>query len=110
MQGYVLHGIGDIRLEEVEKPKPEKGMVLVKVMAAGICGSDIPRIYQTGAHRMPLIPGHEFSGRVEALGEGVSETWLGKRVGIFPLMPCGTCPQCLKKQYEMCQHYNYMRN
>ena len=108
MQGYVLHGIGDIRLEKLEKPKPEKGMVLVKVMAAGICGSDIPRIYQTGAHRMPLIPGHEFSGRVEALGECVSETWLGKRVGIFPLMPCGTCPQCLKKQYEMCQHYNYL--
>lgn len=108
MKAYVLHGIADLRYEEVEKTKAGPGEVLVKVMAAGICGSDIPRIYRTGAYHHPLIPGHEFSGQVDEVGEGVSMEWQGKRVGIFPLIPCMKCPSCLKKKYEMCSHYNYL--
>ena len=49
MKAWVLHGIDDIRLEEVEKPQPGEREVLVEVKAAGICGSDIPRIYQNGS-------------------------------------------------------------
>ena len=49
MKAYVLHGISDMKYEEIETPKVQKGEVLVKVRAAGICGSDIPRIYRTGA-------------------------------------------------------------
>ncbi|MGN0385607.1 MAG: galactitol-1-phosphate 5-dehydrogenase [Lachnospiraceae bacterium] len=108
MKAYVLHGIADLRYEEVEKPKAGPGEVLVKVMAAGICGSDIPRIYKTGAYHHPLIPGHEFSGQVAEVGEGVSKEWQGKRVGIFPLIPCMKCSSCFKKKYEMCSHYNYL--
>lgn len=108
MQAQVLYGIGDIRREVVDRPKLRENMVLVKVMAAGICGSDIPRIYQTGAHKMPLIPGHEFSGLVEETGAGADVKWKGKRVGIFPLIPCMKCPQCLKRRYEMCQSYDYL--
>ena len=108
MQAYVLHSIGAMRLETMERPKLRENTVLVKVMAAGICGSDVPRIYQTGAHRMPLVPGHEFSGVVEEVGKAVDPKWLEKRVGIFPLMPCMECPQCRKKQYETCQNYNYL--
>ena len=55
MKAQVLHGIGDIRYEETDKPRIEKGWVLVKVKAAGVCGSDIPRIYKTGAHVLSLI-------------------------------------------------------
>ncbi|MEY8338986.1 galactitol-1-phosphate 5-dehydrogenase [Lachnospiraceae bacterium 62-35] len=121
MKAWVLHDIGDIRLESVKDPALKEGEVLVAVKAAGICGSDIPRIYRTGAYSYPLIPGHEFSGivvdgkKAVRAGEagigsdmGTEKRWLGKRVGIFPLIPCNTCLPCRKKQYEMCRHYSYL--
>jgi len=108
MKAWVLHRAGNIRYEEVRKPEPGEGEVLVAVKAAGICGSDIPRIYQNGAHRMPLIPGHEFSGKVAELGKGAGQEWLHKRVGVFPLIPCRECIACRKGQYEMCRSYSYL--
>ncbi|MBR1634554.1 MAG: galactitol-1-phosphate 5-dehydrogenase [Lachnospiraceae bacterium] len=108
MKAWKLHGINDIRFGEAEYPVPKDDEVLVKVKAAGICGSDIPRIYETGAHQMPLIPGHEFSGEVRDIGKDVSEKWIGKRVGVFPLIPCGKCPMCRQKKYEMCRDYDYL--
>lgn len=108
MKAWVLHGAGDLRPEIIERPTPTEGEVLVRVKGAGICGSDIPRIYQTGAHIHPLIPGHEFSGVVEELGTGAEESWLGQRVGVFPLIPCRTCGPCRNRQYEMCRHYSYL--
>lgn len=108
MKAYVLHGIGDLRYDEVELPVLEEDTVLVEVQAMGICGSDIPRIYRTGAYSHPLIPGHEFAGKVAQIGKSVEKDWLNKRVGVFPMMPCMKCPQCLRKQYEMCSNYNYL--
>lgn len=99
MKAWVLHNINDFRYEEVGMPEVRDSQVMVKVQACGICGSDIPRVYKDGAHNMPLIIGHEFAGEVV-------ET--GKRVGIFPLIPCGNCQPCQKKQYEMCRNYNYL--
>lgn len=108
MKAWILHSIGDIKLEDTDIPVPEKGEVLLKVMATGICGSDIPRIYSTGAHNMPLIPGHELSGIVDKVGEGVDTTWAGKRVGVFPLIPCNECEPCKAGHYELCRHYDYL--
>ena len=108
MKGYVLHGIDDLHFKEVVKPVPKNGEVLVKVMAAGICGSDIPRIFTTGAHNHPLIPGHEFSGQVVDAGSSADKKWIGKRVGVFPLIPCNSCPPCKKNLFEMCRNYNYL--
>jgi len=108
MKAWVLHSIGDIRYEEVSMPEPKEGEVLVAVKAAGICGSDIPRIYQNGAHKMPLIPGHEFSGQVVKVAADVDACWLQKRVGVFPLIPCRECIACEKEAYEMCRNYNYL--
>lgn len=108
MKAWVLHDKKDIRWEDREKPVPGEGEVLVRVLAVGICGSDIPRIYRDGAHRMPLVPGHEFSGEVAEIGSGVSGEWLGRRVGVFPLIPCGTCAACERERYEMCRHYGYL--
>lgn len=108
MKAWVLHGIADLRLENVEVPKPGKGEVLVAVKAAGICGSDIPRIYRTGTYTFPTIPGHEFAGVVAEIGEGVSPGWQGKHVGVYPLIPCRNCVPCRKKQYEMCRQYGYL--
>lgn len=108
MKGYVLKKIGDITYDEIEKPELAENEVLVKVAAAGICGSDIPRIYETGAHRMPLVIGHEFSGKVIKCGSKVEGDWLQKRVGVFPLIPCRKCECCRNKQYEMCEDYDYL--
>lgn len=108
MEAWVLHDIGRICFEDVDMPQPMDDEVLVEVRAAGICGSDIPRIYQTGAHVHPLIPGHEFSGRVVRVGKNVDAGWLDERVGIFPLIPCGHCAACQKQRYELCRDYSYL--
>lgn len=108
MKAYVLHEIDDIRFEEASMPDIKEGEVLVKVRAAGICGSDIPRIYTAGTYSYPLIPGHEFAGEVTRTGKSVKKDWEGKRVGVFPLIPCMECTPCRKQQYELCRHYSYL--
>lgn len=108
MKAWVLHEADNIQYEEVENPQPGETEVLVSVKAVGICGSDIPRIYRDGAHRMPLIPGHEFSGQVVKTGSRADKKWLHKRVGIFPLIPCHSCAACRKGKHEMCRQYSYL--
>lgn len=108
MKAWVLHGIDDICFEEAAKPEPVDSEVLVAVKAAGICGSDIPRIYRTGAHTHPLIPGHEFSGVVERMGALADKRWERRRVGVFPLIPCRECAACRNQQYELCRNYSYL--
>ena len=108
MKAYVLHGIGDLRYEDVPLPEFRPGWALVKVLAAGICSSDIPRIFEKGTYHFPTIPGHEFCGRVEAVHDGADRGWVGKRVGVYPLIPCKKCPSCLKGEYETCSNYDYI--
>lgn len=108
MKAYVLNKIG--QLDYMERPLPVliEGEVLVKVGAVGICGSDIPRIFETGTYHFPTIPGHEFAGTVVEAYDAPGRLWIGKRVGVFPLIPCGRCPSCIKRQYEMCSAYDYL--
>lgn len=108
MKAYVLHGIGDLRYEDVPLPELPSGWALVKVLAAGICSSDIPRIFEKGTYHFPTIPGHEFSGQVEQVADESDSRWIGKRVGVFPLIPCKRCPSCEKGQYETCSNYDYI--
>lgn len=108
MKAMVLHGINDFQLESVEEPVLKQEEVLVAVKAAGICGSDIPRVYQSGAYHYPLIPGHEFSGIVVKTGSVANTEWIGQRVAVFPLIPCKSCLPCQQKQYEMCRNYDYL--
>ena len=98
MRAWVLHGINNYRLCDVPIPIAKDGEILVKVKAAGICSSDIARVYSTGAYHYPIIPGHEFSG----------ETADGRRVGVFPLIPCFECESCNKAHYETCSNYSYI--
>lgn len=108
MKAYVLHGINDLWLEEKAVPEVGPGKVLVQVRAVGICGSDIPRIFQTGTYSFPTVPGHEFSGVVAEVGAQADESWLGRPVGVFPLIPCMECVPCRQKAYELCRHYSYL--
>lgn len=108
MKAWVLYGIDDIRYENIDRPVLNRQEVLVEVKAVGICGSDIPRIYQNGTYSFPTVPGHEFSGVVAETGQEVDTKWKGARVGVFPLIPCGKCIPCKNKQYEMCRSYGYI--
>ncbi len=108
MKAYVLNAIGQLDYMEVAEPVLKEGQVLVEVKAAGICGSDIPRIYENGTYHFPTIPGHEFAGVVRKVSSKDQEHWLNKRVGVFPLIPCQKCPSCKDKNYEMCSTYDYL--
>ena len=108
MKAYVLNRIGCLDLMDVPEPMLKDGEVLVEVKAAGICGSDIPRIFANGTYHFPTIPGHEFAGVVCKVKDKENEGLIGKRVGVFPLIPCRTCAPCQKRQYEMCMHYDYL--
>lgn len=108
MKAYVLREIGQLKYEEMSDPECPKGWAIVRVKAAGICSSDIPRIYDKGTYHFPTIPGHEFSGIVEKVADENQTKWIGKRVGIFPLIPCKRCEQCQAGHYEMCSDYDYL--
>lgn len=108
MKAYVLHSINDLRYDEVNMPDCPKGWAVIKVKAAGICSSDIARVFTKGTYHYPTIPGHEFSGVVEIVGDEKDSCFIGKHVGIFPLIPCRECPQCFEKHYEMCARYDYV--
>ena len=105
MKVYSLNGIGNLVEMEREIPKAREGWAVVKVKAAGICSSDIPRIFKKGTYHFPTIPGHEFSGVVESCEDS---NWLKKRVSVFPLIPCRQCEQCKQKNYQMCNNYDYI--
>ena len=107
MRAAVLHTPGDIRLEEVDKPTPGAGEVLLRVAAVGVCGSDLPRMLTKGAHKMPLICGHEFSGHIEELGPEVSGFQVGQLCAVPPMLPCYDCDQCKTGNYSRCRDYDY---
>lgn len=108
MKAYVLEGIGRLEYKDVPVPPLREDEALVKVMSAGICGSDIPRIFKTGTYHFPTIPGHEFAGVVCQAGSEKYDTLVGKRAGVFPLIPCKKCEQCRDRKYEMCRSYSYL--
>ena len=108
MKAGVVHAREDIRYEEIEKPVPKEGQVLVKVKYTGICGSDIPRVNGDACHFFPNVLGHEFSGTVEEIGEGVVNVKPGDRVAGVPLVPCMKCEDCQKGNYSLCRHYSFI--
>lgn len=110
MKAARLHAIGDFRVDEVDIPQPTGEQLLVKVEACGICGSDIPRIFELGTSKQkyPLTIGHEFGGTVVAVGPEADGALLHKRGAIFPCIPCRKCGPCLSSDYAMCEDYDYL--
>lgn len=107
MNACVLHGIGDLRYEEVTAPVAAEGEVLIAIKASGICGSDIPRVFTKGTYHFPTIPGHEFAGQIIATGEGVDESLINRKAAVFPILPCMKCEACQIGEYAQCKDYNY---
>ena len=107
MKAVDLKAVGQLELVEKEKPIPKKGEVLIHVMACGICGSDIPRVFVTGSYHFPTVLGHEFSGEIVQVADDVSSDYLGKKAAVFPLLPCNECDYCQSGYYAQCKKYNY---
>ncbi len=108
MKAGVVHAREDIRYEDIEKPKADPGKVVVKVKYTGICGSDIPRVNGDACHYFPNVLGHEFSGVIDEIGEGVTTVKVGDRVAGIPLVPCMKCEDCQKGNYSLCKHYSFI--
>ncbi len=108
MKAGVVHAKNDIRYEDIKKPEVEPGKVIVKVKYTGICGSDVPRVNGDACHYYPNVLGHEFSGVVDEVGEGVTTLKKGDRVAGVPLVPCMKCPDCQKGNYSLCKHYSFI--
>lgn len=108
MKAAVLYGNEDIRYTDWETPLCGAGEVRVRVRAAGICGSDIPRVLHHGAHFYPVILGHEFSGDVVEVGEGVASVKVGDTVSGAPLLPCMACDDCQKGDFALCKRYSFI--
>ncbi|MBC7256247.1 MAG: alcohol dehydrogenase catalytic domain-containing protein, partial [Chloroflexi bacterium] len=118
MKAVRVYGVRDYRLEEVPVPTPGPGEVLVKVLASGVCASDVKtylgaRVWGSAEIapyiQTPVTPGHEFVGEVVALGEGAAEKY-GLQVGDWAvseqIVPCWQCRFCQRGQYWMCQRHD----
>ena len=106
MKANVLFGVNDLKYTDVALPILKTGEVLVKVKAAGICGSDVARVFKTGTYHFPTIIGHEFSGIVYNVKDSADAHWIGKHVSVFPLKPCFKCESCKNKKYEQRTKWN----
>lgn len=124
MRAIVNHGPGDYRLEDVPQPEAGHGQIIIRVDAAGICGSD-GKCYAGGEMfwggeepwvKAPVIPGHEFYGTVVELGDEAGsrhDVEIGDKIVAEQIYPCDACRYCLRGQYWMCEvHdiYGFQRN
>src|SRR6266566_8081279 len=104
MQAAVYRGKDDVRIETVPVPKIGKGELLVRIHTCGICGTDLKKI-ATGSHTAPRIFGHEISGQIATVGEGVHNWKPGDRVMVFHHIPCRECYYCRNKTFAQCETY-----
>jgi len=115
MRAAVYYGPRDVRIEEIERPAVAQGEILVRVNASGICGTDAsefvagPKVYPLNArhpmtgHVGPMIPGHEFSGWIEEIGEYVAtDLKIGELVATGSALWCGICAQCRAGRNSIC--------
>ncbi len=104
MRAAVYRGIDDVRIETIPVPEIGPGEVLVKIHTCGICGTDLKKIH-TGSHDAPRVFGHEMSGTIVKVGEGVSRFAVGDRVMSYHHIPCRECFYCRKQTFAQCEVY-----
>lgn len=110
MKAVRLYAAGDLRVEDIAAPgAPAAGEALVRVTAAGICGSDLHN-WRTGAwiSRSPSVAGHEFAGTVVAVGEGVAGLSLGDAVVADSRVTCGVCSACRGGRPNVCEKLGFV--
>ena len=107
MHAMVLKQVGSpLQWTELPDRQPGPGQIRVKVLACGVCRTDLHVVDGELPHpQVPIIPGHEIVGRIDALGSGVTDLKLGQRVGIPWLgHTCGVCPYCKMQRENLCDH------
>jgi L-iditol 2-dehydrogenase len=112
VKAAILYKPGEIRIEEVDKPRIRADEILIRVKAVGVCGSDV-HYYKRGRIgpymvESPLILGHECSGIVEEIGSEVRHLAVGERVAIEPGVPCRRCQFCKAGRYNLCRDVVFM--
>ena len=111
MKAVMFYGPENIKYEEVETPVPQEGELLVKVMSALTCGTDV-KTYRRGhpvlIKKIPSGFGHEFSGIVEKVGAGVEKFKAGDRIVAANSAPCGKCFYCEKEQFNLCENLDLL--
>jgi L-iditol 2-dehydrogenase len=108
MRAAVLNNVGILEVENVPVPVPAEDEVLVKVSACGVCGSDLPRILTTGTYHFPTIPGHEFGGKIQSVGNDKYNDLIGRKVAVNPLIPCHHCEMCEVGKFSQCKEYDFL--
>jgi len=97
-----FHGVGDLRVEDVPVPAPAEGEVLLRPVAAGVCGTDVHILDGHYAATTPVTLGHEVAGEVVEVGHGVADVEVGELVTVQPNLACGHCAYCRLGQEHMC--------
>ena len=100
MKAAVVEGFNDINYIDIPEPQVGSGEVKVAIKYCGICGSDIPRVLNGACHSCPQILGHEFSGIVIEVADGVTSVSVGDHVVGVPLVPCMECEDCKKGNFS----------
>ncbi len=107
-----IHAKDDLRIEAVDTPAVGPGQVLLRLGAGGICGSDIHYYFEgrNGSFvvREPLIPGHEASATVAAVGAGVTRVKAGDKVAVSPSHACGHCDACRDGREQLCRNMRFL--
>jgi len=101
MQVAMYYSNSDVRLEEMPKPEISKGELLIEMKACGICGSDVMEWYRL--KKAPLVLGHEATGVIAEVGEGVEDFKKGDRVFVSHHVPCNSCRYCLSGHHTVCE-------
>jgi D-arabinitol dehydrogenase (NADP+) len=105
MKTVVIPNPNEISVLEGDVPEPGPGQLLIQVMASGICGTDLHIYRGEYMGKYPVIPGHEFSGIVTAVGSGVTRFNVGDRVAIEPNIACDNCLNCLNNRQNFCLNW-----
>ncbi len=111
MKSIVIHAARDLRIEEQKIETPGPGQVQIRIAAGGICGSDLHYFNHGGFGTIrikePMVLGHEVSGHIIEVGQGVTDFEVGDLVAVSPSRPCGDCEYCDRAQFNHCMNMRF---
>lgn len=110
MRAVIFNGVNRVRMEDMPVPVPGPGEACLKVALAGVCATDRHIVSGHFAVRPPRVLGHELTGVVDAVGQGVAAEWLGQSCAVRPARFCGRCAMCLSDAPQLCQNFECLGN